>query len=383
MTEAHDSILVLDDELGIREGCRRALVPHGFHVEVAATGEEGLRLFQEKPFALILLDIMMPGISGLEVLERVKAIDEEVVVIVITGYATVELAIRAIRAGAYDFLSKPFDADTLLLAVNQGLEKRRLSLEAKRVREAEEEAKRLEREKAELQKLDQMKSQFTLLVAHELRAPVAAIQSYLKLILEGYVPQERLMEIIAKAERRAGEQLALIGDLLELARITAAPRPEEAVPTDVIAILLETRDAMRAQADEKKIAMELHISPNIPRVMANPKHIRQLWNNLLSNAIKYTPTGGQVMVTVSAGDGQVIGSVQDTGIGIAEEDQDKIFKDFYRAKNAKEFERTGTGLGLSIVKAILDTYGGTIKVNSALGRGSTFTFTLPAPSFQM
>ena len=378
MTEERAVILVMDDELGIRQGCRRALAPQGHQVLLAENGEVGLRLLEEQAVDLVLLDIMMPGVNGLDVLDRIQDKDPNIVVIIITGYATVDLAIQAIKRGAYDFLSKPFDAATLQLAVDQGLERRRLTLEAQRLRQMEEEAQRWAQEKAELQRLNQLKSQFTLLVAHELRAPVAAIQSYLKLILEGYVPPERFTEIVARAERRAGEQLALIGDLLELARITGGPpREEELTPVDLGEVLGEIRDMMQASADEKGLQVKLEVAPGLPTIQANPKHMRQLWTNLVSNAIKYTPAGGHVWARVLAEDDRIVGQVQDTGIGIAQEDVPRIFEDFYRTNQAKDFERMGTGLGLSIVKAILEVYGGDIRVESELGQGSTFVFRLP------
>jgi two-component system, sensor histidine kinase and response regulator len=374
------NILVIDDEPGIREGCRRALVAQGHTVYLAENSEAGLRQLAEIPADLVLLDIMMPGMDGMEALERIRASDPEIVVIIITGYATVELAIQAIKQGAYDFLSKPFDAVTLQLAVAQGLERRRLSIESQRVREMEAEAERLEREKADLARLNQLKSTFTLLVAHELRAPVAAIQSYLKLILEGYIGEDRFHEIIGKAERRAGEQLALIGDLLDLARISdGVQRVDDLVPVDLVAVLLEVRDMMQAHADEKAITLHVDIGEAIPLILANPKHVRQLWTNLVSNAVKYTESGGRATARLHLVEGEVRGSVEDTGIGIAEEDLPRIFEDFFRTQQAKEFERMGTGLGLSIVRAILDLYQGEISVESELGVGSTFSFRIPLP----
>lgn len=382
MTEPTATILVIDDEQGIREGCRRALAGENLEVDLAENGEVGLRKLAERPYDLVLLDIMMPGVGGLQVLAEALARDPEMIVTIITGYATVELAIQAIKAGAYDFLSKPFDAATLIHAVNQGLERRRLSLEAQRLRAHEVEAERLRQEKAELQRINQLKSRFTLLVAHELRAPVAAIQSYLKLILEGYVDPSQFPDIVRKAERRAGEQLALISDLLELARITGGPtQADEMCSLDVVEALEETVDLMRGQAEEKGLGLQIEVGPDIPLIAANPKHIRQLWNNLLSNAIKYTPTGGQVTVQVACDGAAIVGSVQDTGIGIPPEDQAHLFEDFFRARNAKEFERMGTGLGLSIVKAILDLYSGQIEVASEVGKGTTFTFSLPTSCF--
>ncbi|MGB9640282.1 MAG: sigma-54-dependent transcriptional regulator, partial [Anaerolineales bacterium] len=123
-------ILVIDDETGIREGTKRALSAQGYEVDTAENGEQGLELIKKNRYDLILLDVMMPGISGIELIEKIHQVDPETVCIIITGYATVEMAVRAIKEGAYDFLTKPFTVDDLLIVVNQGLERRRLSMEA-------------------------------------------------------------------------------------------------------------------------------------------------------------------------------------------------------------------------------------------------------------
>ena len=372
-------ILVVDDDFGMREGCKRALQPHGFEVEVAATGEEGLRKVREGSFDLVLLDVMMPGISGIDLLEPIQEHDADLPCIIITGYATIELATQAIKQGAYDFIQKPFDRDTLLRAVHQGLEKRRLSLEVKRCMIVEERAERLAREKSELEKIDQIKSQFTLLVAHELRAPVAAIQSYLKLILEGYVPPERQTEIIHKAERRARDQLELIGDLLDLARLRDASSEVPVTRVDVSVPMREIVDLMSARADEKGLTITVEVEPDLPPVSINQENIKRLWTNLISNAIKYNRPDGIVEITVGRhADGEVISAVSDTGIGISPEFFERIFDDFVRTDEAKKMEAHGTGLGLSIAKRIVENCGGRIWVESEAGKGSTFSFTLPA-----
>ena len=182
-----DRILVIDDEAGIREGIKRGLTPQGYIVETAENGEQGLALFRQNPCDLVLIDVMMPGISGIDLIGETHRIDPEAVCIIITGYATVEMAVRAIKEGAYDFLTKPFSVDDLLLVVRQGLERRRLSLETKRLQSIEAEARRLQEEKTRLEELDRAKMQFIRLVTHELQAPIAAIHTYLKLIQEGYV----------------------------------------------------------------------------------------------------------------------------------------------------------------------------------------------------
>ena len=126
-------ILVIDDELGIRQGCRRVLGPQGFIVETAATLQEGVQKVQAGDFDLVLLDVMLPDGRGINLLATIRERDPDTVPVIITGYATVEMAVNAIKQGAYDFISKPFTSDLLLMTVNQGLEKRRLSRETRRL----------------------------------------------------------------------------------------------------------------------------------------------------------------------------------------------------------------------------------------------------------
>lgn len=376
MAEPIPRILVIDDELGIREGCRRILTPLGYSVQVAENGAEGLRQVQEWNPDLVLLDVMMPDITGTDLLEPIHAHDPDIVCIIITGYATVELAVQAVKRGAYDFISKPFSGDTLILAVHQGLERRRLTLESRRAQALEAQARELARAKEELERLDRMKSAFMLTVAHELRAPVAAIQGYLRLILDGYADPHKQREMLERADQRASELLALIEDLLALARVKDAVPQEKRAPVPVGDVLKQVADLLQVEAAKKRIAFSVQADAN-PIVLATRDHIRQLWTNLISNAIRYTPEGGKVSVTLTARGDTVEGMIEDTGIGIAQEDLPRIFDEFYRTRTAKEMVSGGTGLGLPIVKRIIETYGGTIRAESEVGKGSRFTFTLP------
>ncbi len=378
--EATGHILVIDAELGIRIGCQRALSSEGYRVDIAADGEEGLQRIEENGYDLVLLDVMMPGIGGLEMLERISELEPTVVCVVITGYATVELAVQAIKKGAYDFIAKPFDSETLLLTVNQGLEKRALSLQANRLAELEAEAHELARQKAELERLDKVKSTFTLTVAHELRAPVAAIQSYLRLILDGYIAPEDQAKYLARAERRAEAQLELINDLLYLARLQDPDIRPEREPVALDRVLAEVLDAIAANAKEKQIEVTSTVDPQVPALKMNARHAKQLWTNLISNAIKYTPKAGSVRVSLHRQEDMLVGTVSDTGIGIPADEIDLVFEEFYRSKAAKAYTQMGTGLGLSIVRRILEACGGSIELTSQPGEGSTFRFRLPIGS---
>lgn len=374
MADEHDSqatILIVDDEEGIREGSRRVLTSAGHSADTASGLSTALNLMQRGHYDLFLLDVMLPDGSGLDLLAAILQHDPNAICIIITGFGSIEMAVEAVRQGAYDFLSKPFTSDELLMSVGQGLERRRLkAIEAQAVELAEA--------RDELERLDEAKSQFMLLVAHELRAPVAAVQSYINLILSGYMSKDELQPTLLRVQERLQEVLDLIADLLELARLKQAKaKPsKKAEPQDMADILNKVCDLFRQQANEKGQSFQVDILDK-PFVTADRKHLEQIWTNLISNAIKYTPEGGQIAVTLKDAGDQVVGTVTDSGIGISEDDQAHLFEDFFRTAEAKASGEIGTGLGLSIVKQIVESYGGELGVTSSLGHGSRFTFALP------
>lgn len=370
------NILVIDDEIGICEGIQRALAPDGYAVEMALDGEEGLQKILCSSYDLVLIDVMMPGVGGIDLIASIHEHDPEIVCVMITGYATVELAVRAIKEGAYDFLAKPFSVDDLFLTVNQGIERRRLSLDAKRVQAAEAKARRLEEEKTRLEELDRAKRQFIRLVTHDLQAPVSAIENYLKLIQQGYISPEDQPEIIAKCLARTQEEIDLLADLLELGHLEII-ETFKVTEVQLDEILRAVVESFQDQITQKNIQVELEVSEDIPAVVAAPEQVKSLWRNLISNALKYTLANGSVSIKLYTEGGYVIGEVRDTGIGIPPDQQEKLFSEFFRAKNAKEMGIPGTGLGLAIIMRIVEGMGGGITVESELGCGSTFKFTLP------
>jgi signal transduction histidine kinase len=378
-------ILIVDDEPGIRQGVQRALRSQGHLVDAAEDLSSARALLQREQYDLALLDVMMPGGSGIDLIEPAHQKDPDTVCIIVTGYATVELAVDAIKRGAYDFISKPFTVDQLLLSVNQGLERRALTLEALRLAAIEAKAQQLARDKEELEKLDKTKSQLMLKVAHELRAPTAAVQSYVNLILDGYISEGELRPTLTRIRERLKQTLDLVADLLDLARLKQSKEliQVEAVAQPMAAILREVVSLLAPQATQKNQELKIDIRAE-PMIVAQPSHLRQIWMNLLSNAIKYTPTGGRVLVTLDQAAARgaatmpcMLGSVEDNGIGIAPSDLPNLFTEFFRTDEAKASGELGTGLGLSIVKQIVDSYSGQIEVESELLKGTRFTFVLP------
>ncbi len=370
--ESQATILVVDDELGMREGCRRVLVPAGYDVDTASDLGTAQSLMQAADYDIYLLDVMLPDGSGLDLLADIVQRDPQAICIIVTGFGSIDMAIEAVRQGAYDFLSKPFTADELLIAVDQGLERRELKA-------IEAQAEELTRAKAELERLDQAKSQLMLQMAHELRAPVAAVQSYINLILAGYTSPEELEPTLSRVHERLEAVLDLIADLLELAHLKQdrGLASSDIEPQDMAAILTKVCDLFQQQADEKGQTLKVEILDR-PSVTADPKHLEQIWTNLISNAIKYTPHGGQITVTLQSVQDAARGTVTDSGIGISADELPHLFEDFFRTDRAKATGEIGTGLGLAIVKQIVESYQGEISVRSEPGQGSRFTFVLPS-----
>lgn len=378
MSSQMASILVIDDEVGMREGCRRALSPHGFRVSTAEHGVEGLRQLRENPFDLVLLDAMMPGMSGLELLQRIHEQDPDIVCVMITGYATVDLAARAMKQGAHDFLPKPFTTDELLMAVRRGLEERETRLRQKEREQQAEDTEQLERARRDIAKLDAIQSRFMLVIAHELRDPAGVIKNYLQLMRGGYVAEAEWDEYLEKLDQRATQLLHMLDDILELAHLKSTTGTSGLTAVNAADILHSAIRRLQPRAENKGLTLDVSIEAQ-PEVVARPAHLQSLWTNLIGNAIQYTPAG-RIAVALWEEDDQVVSTVADTGIGMSTEELARIFQEFYRTELAQAEVPLGTGLGLSIVDQILRIYEGSIEVDSVPGQGSIFTFMLPLAS---
>ena len=239
-------------------------------------------------------------------------------------------------------------------------------------------SRELEAVTSRLRKIDEERTRFMMLVSHELRAPLNTIYSVLDLATGGYAPPEKSQEMLLRAKQRVTEMLNLINELLMLAKAREEEfKEEERELTQLADVLQDVVRLMRVEAESKDLFLGVDIALDVPPVWVNPDRIKLVWTNLLSNAIKYTEPGGIIVASLSANEGFVRGSVRDTGIGIAPEDQPNIFSDFFRAKNARQMSAIGTGIGLSLVKRIIENAGGRIWLKSELGKGSEFVFELP------
>ncbi len=231
-----------------------------------------------------------------------------------------------------------------------------------------------------LQEIEERQSKFMRVVAHQLRSPLAAIDSCLKLVLDGYLKddRERELDMVLRARTRADAMLELIGELLDLARHRDLVREEAKEPPANLDAVVESVVRLQAPvAQEKHIELTLDAKLGAVRVPLSAEKAQDAVGNLVSNAVKYTPAGGRVAVRTWREGDDAWFEVKDTGIGIPKEEQEHLFTEFFRASNAKAIEAQGTGLGLAIALEIVKQYGGDIEYESQVGAGTTFRFHVP------
>jgi two-component system sensor histidine kinase/response regulator len=357
------TILIIDDEEAMRDSCSQVLNKDGYVTETAEDGHSGLRKTKEVKPDLVLIDLKMPGMGGMELLERIGQIDPDIISIVITGYATIESAVEAMKLNAYDFLPKPFTPDQLRIVIGRGLEKRRLAAESAHLR----------REK------EMMRENFITLVSHQLRSPLASVKQYFGVIREGFAGDvtNKQKEIIRKADDYIDSLLKLINDWLDVSRVEAGRIRDKSEPVSLAAVLTEAAEALKPQAQAKRVILELNLADNIPQLIGDPNCLKEAFLNLISNAIIYNREGGTVTVTAKEQDDDLVVDVSDTGIGISKENLPFIFDEFFRVKSKETQHISGTGLGLPIAEKIIEAHHGCVKVASEPAKGTTFSILLP------
>jgi len=356
-------VFVIDDDDIMLLSCRRILEKAGYRVETFSSGLDGIRRIEAVRPELLLVDLKMPELDGLQVIERVRSVDPDVVIAVITGYATISTAVDAMKAGAYDFLPKPFTPDELRLIVNRGHERWRLAMESRRLRREKEEAER----------------RFITFVSHQLKSPLVAAKQYLDVLLftsKGDMTP-KTQEWLTRAQARLDEMLNLIHDWLELARIERGTPCEPGVASDLGEVVTEVVDAAGPQAEAAGVTLGAEIASEVGAVRGDRVSLGTIVSNLVGNAIKYNRVGGRVNVRIARDGQRAILEVSDTGIGIPEDSLPDLFREFYRVKSERTRDIPGTGLGLAICKRLVTDLGGAIEAHSRTDEGTTFVVRLP------
>ncbi len=359
-----NTIFVIDDDEIIRLSCEQILQKSGYKVETFGNGHEGIeRLKQVRP-PLLVVDIKMPELNGFEVIKIVRKIDPDLVIVVITGYATIETAVDAMKIGAYDFLPKPFTPSELRMIIERGIERWRLTKEAQLLKKQKEEVER----------------KFVTLVAHQLKGPLAAVKQYLDVLLftrKDQIPADA-NEWISRSQARIVEMLGLIQDWMMMAKIEGGVLCDRTASSDLAKIVEAVVSEYQQLPSAAKITLSAELDPEAVWARGDAVSLHMLIGNLVSNAVKYNKPGGSVKVRTRKSGSWITLEVSDTGLGIPADFRSHLFEEFYRAKTPETQNIPGTGLGLVICKRIVDELGGSIDVDSKEDEYTVFTVRLPA-----
>lgn len=359
------TVLCADDEPLIRELCSNVL--DDCHVLPAKDGLEALKILETEAVDIVLSDVIMPNLSGLELLKEIKEQRPDQAVILMTGYSDKDLILEALQAGADDFINKPINILQLSTTVEKVLEKQKIRQEL-----------------TDLKRVEQLKSDFLGLISHKLKTPTTAISLFIQNIAEGVEsPNDanfKQMVTMVQAETVHLEQL--IQDLLYFSEATLQEKSSALEPIDLGLIAERIVIALQPTARQQQINFDSLIDPPLPPepLMLNPQRISFAIRALLDNAIKFTPKGGSVSIEGKINTEHVKLVIKDNGIGISQQELTKIFNKFYQIDPEHTGQVRGFGLGLYYARDFIHSMGGQLHIESQPGQGTVATIEFPLPN---
>jgi signal transduction histidine kinase len=362
MSESKPRLLLIDDEEVVLDSCLAILEGSDHEVATAPGGAAGLELVRTFGPDLVFVDLKMPGMSGMEVLEAIRALDPTIVCVVFTGFATISSAVEAMQRGARDFLPKPFTPDDFRSMIRRGLDWRRLLVEAASLRRERE----------------ALRENFAAIVSHELRSPLGAIQQNLFVLLKELagVATEDQQRRLERMSTRLSDLLALVNRWLRGFSVDFSNLKDNFRPVAIADPVARAVENAQPEATRKAVTIEAEADPEAV-VVGDAGTLAEALLNVIGNAVKYSREGGRVEVSAVRRNEKVVVSVTDTGVGIPEADLPRLFDAFYRGQAATS-SVGGAGIGLAVTRRIVEAHGGVITATSAPGRGSTFVIALPA-----
>jgi signal transduction histidine kinase len=363
MKNSDISILLIDDEEKITSRLSRILEKEEYRVDIALNGATAIEKMKKEHFDIAVTDLNMPDINGFEIMEFINLNNYGTLPLVLTGYASVEGAIQAIKCGAYDFIEKPIDAPTLKLTIKRA---------AERIHLQRENTKNLE----ELRKLNDLKNEFLTVVSHDLRSPLSTIGGYVNYLLKkGNVDatQSKYLNIIKDI---SDNLYSLVNELLDISRIEVGIMQLDKESADLAELINTSINNFILLSIDKNNKIEFHNNLKNSMITMDRMKIMQVMNNLINNAVKFTENGS-ITIKADENGSRVVISVEDTGVGISEGEISSLFDKYsYYHKRGTRGEG-GSGLGLVICRKFVEIHGGSIRVESTHGRGSKFEFDIP------
>ena len=376
-------ILIVDDRIENIASLRKVLERDDMEIVSALTGNEALSLMLDHDFALVLLDVQMPGMDGFEVAELMRRHERtrRVPVIFVTAISKERQHIcSGYDAGAVDYLFKPVDPVVIRAKVAAFLELKRNQLARERL------VDELNRANTRLREISDLKSDYLSAASHELRTPLTAIKEFCSLVHDGVVGEvnDEQRHCLGAALRNCNRLANLVNDLLDLDSIESGQRHLWRTRVDVGELLGTCRQDFdsRCTGAGQQLRVEIPGADEkpLPPALAAPEMVTQVLVNLVGNAHKFTPAGGEIVLRARSDRGRVVIEVQDNGPGIAPEDQERVFEKFAQLNRRDRPGAQGTGLGLPISRKIVELHGGRLDLASATGAGSCFRFDLPVYS---
>lgn len=369
-------ILVVDDELPILSLWERFLERWGYDAQTAKNGREALELCRKDNFHLVVTDLAMPEVTGQELLGTLRSEQPDLQFIITTGFGTIEVAVEMMKAGAFDFLTKPINFNHAELVIGKCL----ASISAR------EENLRLRQENRDLEELNDLKEKFIAITSHELRTPVSIISNIVEMLgpeLKSH-PSGKMFSLITRSSHQLNE---IVAQLHELSRINSTNIELVLLPFELKPLCEEIMEELKIVLDKRKHQIGLEFPAGLS-ITADRLKFKKVVRELLQNAIKFTEDGGEISIKAELTEGGVLEfSVSDTGIGIPQENLDKIFHLFYEVGDTLNHQTSkdaylggGMGVGLCIVNDIVKAHDGRIEVESTIDKGSNFIVHIPQAS---
>jgi signal transduction histidine kinase len=378
-------VLIVDDDPALLKALPETLKLKmaKLAVDTSDSASGALARVAETDYDAIVTDIKMPGMDGLALLREIRALRPATPTLLITGHGEDDLAIRALRGGAYDFIKKPIDRDYFVSALTRAVQLRQMGQrieeqQAALERHADELERIVEERTHELREANRVKDEFLATLSHELRTPLNSLFGWIHLLREGALDEQTSTRALQIIDRNARSLAEIINDLLEVSRIITGKLKLDVLPIELGPVIEAALEAVRPAIDAKDIDLRLSIQCEMGAVLGDPSRLQQVVWNLLSNAIKFTPNGGRVEVRLEKIGSDARITVSDDGAGISEAFLPYVFDRFRQADSSFARKHGGLGLGLAIVRHLVEIHGGTVHADSpGEGKGSIFAATFP------
>ena len=369
------NLLIVDDDAGARETLSDILSEENYIITGAGNISDAKSSLKDKFYNIVLVDIRLPDGSGLDLLKYIKRLNEEIMVVVFTGYASFESAISAMNEGAFAYIQKPLNIEEVKVTIKKALKMQMLSLHNKKL------IKDLQEKMREIESLYKVKSEFTQKVSHELRTPLAAMKESIDLIFDGSVGKinQEQKEFLSIAKKNADRLSRLINDVLDFSKLSSHKAKIKIEPVNLNELIESVVNINKLVIEKQGLSVKMDLASTKDLVLnLDADSINQVLTNLINNAVKFTEKGVIKILTEFEKDAESVKvCVEDEGIGILQEDIPKLFQPFVQVGPGSGKSKGGTGLGLAICKEIIEQAGGKIWVESEFKKGSKFYFSLP------